>query len=253
MGNIPTLQEVKEYFKNAETVKCAEENKEVNITAGIIKDEHWFNNCVWVDIDEKIYDGGSVSLWSNDNGYAKILTYKQPAYTITKEQLLELENGFTLPKLKQWFPDVFENKLPIDFTGWCKTKTIENNKYLVYFENGCPKYGFNGLGKWFHKEKHESVISEDEYESTEQEVFEALKNESVKMGFKEGVYYKNASREEGKICKLKGCDFKIGFSGRNNFYEKNSEGIIFESGTWAEIIPTLTKKEAEEKLNCKIV
>ncbi|MGB2525667.1 hypothetical protein [Flagellimonas sp. SN16] len=29
--------------------------------------------------------------------------------------------------------------------------------------------------------------------------------------------------------------------------------IVYEKGKWAEIIKTMTKKEAEEKLNCKIV
>jgi len=32
-----------------------------------------------------------------------------------------------------------------------------------------------------------------------------------------------------------------------------SQRSIFQNGQWAEIIPTMTKQEAEEKLNCKIV
>lgn len=35
--------------------------------------------------------------------------------------------------------------------------------------------------------------------------------------------------------------------------DPSSSLIIYEKGRWAEIIPTMTKEEAEKKLNCKIV
>jgi len=108
MGNIPTLQEVREYFKNAGIVKCLINGNETDISINIIREIHCDLGCFWVTIEG--HKGHHVQLWDENKGYAKILTYKQPTYTITKEQLLELENGFTLPKLKKWFSDVFDVK-----------------------------------------------------------------------------------------------------------------------------------------------
>jgi len=174
----------------------------------------------------------------------------EPTYTITKEQLLELENGFTLPKLKQWFPDVFEVKLEVG--KWYKVKNLTKGSL-----------GFDGLGQYTLEEHQNGLCDYDEgfnfkqadsiiwrtngkiTEATEQEIFEALKNEAVKRGFKEGVCVKGM--DSGDSCMLSSRK-SLDYDGALNFgYD------IFRNGVWAEIIQTLTKKEAEEKLNCKII
>jgi hypothetical protein len=102
MGNIPTLEEVREYFKNAD--KIQDHKKDVGF---VELEKIKYNSGCFI---QNAFKDNWIVLYHNKKGYAKILTYKEPAYTITKEQLLELENGFTLPKLKQWFPDVFDVK-----------------------------------------------------------------------------------------------------------------------------------------------
>ena len=73
-----------------------------------------------------------------------------------------------------------------------------------------------------------------------------LIKEAKKRGFKEGVYYKVDN----------GTDYRNRCNKEFN-YDRNrlfSNGwALFSEGSWAEIIPTMTKQEAEEKFNCKIV
>ena len=71
-------------------------------------------------------------LWTSKKGYAKILTYKntEPKFEITKEQIKEIKElsllckpATTVSKLKEWFPEVFENQIP--------TKTIQEAEELL--------------------------------------------------------------------------------------------------------------------------
>jgi len=257
MGNMPTLQEVKEYFKNADTIISIQSNREDNITEKFEL------------VSKKWYIKGSeygAEVWNENKGYAKILTHKKPTYTITKEQILELENGFTLPKLKQWFPDVFEVKL--EAGKWYKA---------IGIKAGC--LGFQGIGLYTNEEIQSGftlncnkksiglkgvngrvwgVLADKFEESTEQEVFEALKNEAVNRGFKEGAYVKRNQEmldERGTPRAKEEVLIENNvfiFSLEENYISIDGR-VIFSDGKWAEIIPTLTKKEAEEKLNCKIV
>jgi len=93
--------------------------------------------------------------------------------------------------------------------------------------------------------------------ATEQEVFEALKNEAVKR-YKVGDNLINMFgffKGSGNNMIFSGSDFCIDSDG--SFCAKSTNcywlRIMDKKGKWAEIIPTLTKKEAEEKLNCKII
>lgn len=169
----------------------------------------------------------------------------EQTYTITKEQLLELENGFTLPKLKKWFPDVFEVKLEAGEWYW------RDEDELAVYNDGNDTYGFVD-GDFIHGMCFSAGIGR---KATEQEVFEVLKNEAVKRGFKEGVYVNNSNIYDSKFenyCMEKGI---IKYSNKELilYISKSEHYCFFRNGVWAEIIPTLTKKEAEEKLNCKIV
>jgi len=68
----PTLEEVKEYFKDAETIECLGTGKEV-----IYLNNPIFGKYVTMDIFE--YDRGFAksTLFTTTEGYAKILTYKE--------------------------------------------------------------------------------------------------------------------------------------------------------------------------------
>lgn len=132
--------------------------------------------------------------------------------------------------------------------GWFKDS--KHSQWLFYKENEYIKYGFDTDGNYDIVGLENSKSDyEFEYEATEQEVFEALKNEAVRLGFKEGVYY-DASKlgyEEQKINLIKGDYFEF----KNNILTIDN-WEIFKNGVWAEIIETITKEEAEKQL-CKII
>lgn len=160
-------------------------------------------------------------------------------FSITKEQLRQL----TDPKIKEWFPEVFN--LSKDFTGWVKAKGELNKKWITFFENGFQKYGIDSDGNWFAQNIKVSIHG-DEFEATEQEVFEALKNEAVKRGFVEGALCNWGS--DCGVIEVKDLRFEAG----KLWCDKNWI-IMDEKGTWATIIQTITKSEAEKLLNKKII
>lgn len=100
----PTLEEVKEYFKNAKEVKCLFDGKIYDITKGIITQD---NKGRFESLFE---DGQYCRLQKFDSEYAEILTYKEKTFSITESQIKELVEltGFqskTNYKLKEWFPE----------------------------------------------------------------------------------------------------------------------------------------------------
>jgi len=236
----PTMEEIKAYFKDAEIVKeNCHKKEEFNINFDEVRLSK-FNN--WVQGDRIYY------LWSQENGYAKIIKYKEPMYTITKEQILELKD----PIVKEWFPNVFETRLEVG--KWYKDKykrLFQVTSLLNYKE--CLGIGFGCIGGYYGNEhKLPWEINGSEVEATEQEVETALINEAKKRGFKNGVWVKTIN---GTKKRIKGDLF---FYFKENkimsmFDFDGMNGLIFHNGKWAEIIPTLTQKEAEEKLNVKIV
>lgn len=161
-------------------------------------------------------------------------------FSITKEQLRQL----TDPKVKEWFPEVFKVKLEVG--KWYKSKIglfcitkIENNIANAYgFQNGI----------WKNKGRFTLDVAENDVEATKKEVFEALKNESVKRGFVEEAYFEGLDYRE---CTLEGTSFLF----ENNILYASSvfKHIIFKNGIWATIIPPITKSKAEKILNRKII
>jgi len=164
---------------------------------------------------------------------------------ITKEQVLQLEADGN-ECVRDWFPEVF--KVNLEVGKWYKL----GDKFMFNFSgkysrsNNSGSYGFTMSGKWYDN----LGISVDEiYKvATDKEVEIALKNEALKRGFKEGVWFESAVSEDY-------FKFNYLFINDNDFsiiWNKGC-GVIFKDGIWAEIIPTITKEEAEEKLKCKII
>ena len=160
-------------------------------------------------------------------------------YSLPKDQLRQL----TDPKVKEWFPEVFS--FLKDFTGWAKTNSRGNKKYLVFFKEGILQYGFDGNGTWFDYGEYKAKVSKNLFKATNEEVFEALKNEAVRRGFVEGVFFRSA---------VSGNNYKftnIYFTEATDKAWSENGGVIFEKGKWA--IQTITKSEAEKLLNKKII
>ena len=178
-------------------------------------------------------------------------------YEITKEQVLELADLGYENKLKKWFPEVFKTELEVG--KWYKS----NYPLLIFIEqihhSYLVGYGFNSIqefktGNFCRRldDKHKVDYKNFNFiEATNEEIFEALKNEAIKRGFgKKNVYFIDClSRNFISTGKFSFYNSKV----ENNGITNGANGWIFRDGIWATIIPTLTKKEAEEKLNCKII
>lgn len=76
VDEVPTLEEVRQYFKEAEIVESVFMNSRKNITKNILKDIHYHNKGYWMDFEH--YEMVNIKLWDYAKGYAKIISYKQP-------------------------------------------------------------------------------------------------------------------------------------------------------------------------------
>jgi len=158
----------------------------------------------------------------------------EPTFTITKETILKYE-------MKDEFPSVFKKELVVG-------KWYKYNGALCNYQ-GKQNRILRAYGIWNYKWNDISNCgsSIDEWtEATDQEVFEALKNESVKR-YNDGEYVKRFN--SSSLLRVD-SEFKSELKDNDLWY---GGGIVFRKGIWATIIPTITKKEAEEILGKKII
>lgn len=155
----------------------------------------------------------------------------------------------TDPKLKEWFPEVFEVKLGVG--KWYKNGDAGYQKSICrVVELHCDNinfagYGFDCDGDWTASHNTKHFGSNNWIEATEEEVFEVLKNEAFKQGFGEKCLFIFNGIQASALC---GNIFT--FNGNKLFLQK---GLVFSNGVWAEIIKTCTRAEAEKLLNKKII
>lgn len=241
----PSLEEVKEYFKNAKKVKCLWNKQKVNITKKIIKEA--YKNCsgdVWIVIDG--HTGGGVLLYNEiTSEYAEILTYKEKTFSITESQIKDFykitEIHSAQKYIEKLFPETVEFNLKIG--KWYKSTISES----IAMFNGINKesYGIHTSGKeWIQSHKWFFTENEDLKkwrEATDQEVLESLKNEAVKRGLVHNVWIKGMESKEPKL--LQGQCFGISHDLKilSLYYD------VFVNGKWAEIIPTINLNKINMK------
>lgn len=172
-------------------------------------------------------------------------------FKITKEQIKKLSSQDQIVEefLEEWFPEAFETKL--EEGKWYKDSDGDLF-FITEFHNGANGYGwikgdFVNQGcirnnYWTNEKKN--------YPATESEVFEALKKEALKQGFKISV------RANGSVFGNSWFRNHLISEGDFNFsIELNQLCLggcaIFKDGKWASIIKTksITKQEAENRLN----
>jgi hypothetical protein len=88
----PTLEEVKEHFKNAKQVKCLSSERIYDLTnIKIIRDIHEWRGGYWIDAEVSV---NNIKIVDECSNFAEILTYKEPAKQTVKELLKgsEFEN-----------------------------------------------------------------------------------------------------------------------------------------------------------------
>jgi len=191
-------------------------------------------------IGKSIDDDEVTVLYFIKSGDTELLTSKQgiefveETLQIKKSTLLQLaeNNSFSEEIIKKEFPELFEKELE-DNTWY----TFLNGAIQFNIKNG-EGYGICVYKTWFDncewlKYEHNGKF----IKSTEKEVFEALKNEAVKRGFKNGNY-KCLDLPEHTDLNVVDCYFleynklwhgKIGWA-----------NCIFDNGQWATIIPKET-------------
>ena len=157
-------------------------------------------------------------IWTKE-GMNEYFTETEETFEITKETIIKYQ-------MKDEFPEVFKVKLEVG--KWYKTKSNCLFNLNEITDNFYLGYGFTKSMTYYSDFKE--YIRTELKEATEQEVFEALKNEAVKRGFKRiGCFYIKSNKL---------------FS--NASYQGGD--ILFNNGIWSK-----TKEEAEKLLNCKIV
>lgn len=239
-----TLEEVKEYFKDAKTIE--------SLLGDEFQNEYEFN---YSSISDGIYvKNGSFQVWHPEKGYAKILTYKEKKFEITKEQILQLYNQpFQMNQinLESMFPEVFKKELIVG--KWYKD-VRNDSKALFYLEeiiphktNGMKSYGFSMIGEWTEScNRSNDVFEKFTEEATPQEVETALIKECEKLGLIDGVHYTSPNGRFKRIVKFPLRLFDGAIIDANNY-------ILFDAGIFAKPIETITIQEAEKLLNKKIV
>ena len=89
----PTLEEVKEHYKDAKVVRCLLDGRAFNI-----EDYNTYTQSIGIDISIDNYkNGGYKVLWYEEKGYAEIIEYKTPkckTIKITEEHWIKLDDDY---------------------------------------------------------------------------------------------------------------------------------------------------------------
>lgn len=166
-------------------------------------------------------------------------------YKITKETILKYN-------MKDEFPEVFKPRLEVG--KWYKDVRVDS-KAVLYLEeitthktSAMKSYGFSMKGEWIESCNRSILVFVNFTEkATPEEVELALIREAKKIGLIDGSYIESTSGVIGKLNEgVYIFDYRL-----NKLYYSGYE--IFDNGKWATIIPSITKEEAEKKLNCKII
>jgi len=244
----PSLEDVKEYFKNAKEVKCLFNYNQINITENIVEDIYRGWDGFWISISN--HTDLTVKLYSvRENKYAEIISYKEETFQVSKSFILEAHQSAcsTLKeKIEKEFPSLFVNE---KFKVGKYYKYTGNNRFLFKVEkvksNGVVGYGVleKDGSDWVYDWEiaMDSIYGQYMYEATPQEVETALINEAKKRGIWNSPIINTKGDEELKDIYSKTFDFK-----ENVLWSKY--GRIFDNGIWAKAIPQPTELTLEQRI-----
>jgi hypothetical protein len=242
----PTLEEVKEYFKNAKEVKCLWDGKIYNISSWkLYKDECGFRYAE----NKKAENEGFCGVFGigEYKKFAEIISYKD-TYTVSKDFILEAHESACSTwktKIENQFPELF-SKVKLELNKWYRFKSGT----LGYFQGfGKTSYGFH-FDVWDYFEDHRWFCNKEEMHkidrlATKEEVETALIAEAKKRGLdKQGI----------RIECLE--TLKVELSHNNNFacFNYNNNGIyyngikVYKNGKWAEIVSEPIELSLEQRL-----
>jgi len=217
----PTLEEVQEYFKDAEIVESVYKSEFTGLNTIHEFSGDWFckdnssrNRCIW-----------------RLGIYAKIIKTKTMKIEVTEEKIKGYYNDACQSfktRIEKDFPSLF--KVTLQVGKWYKTKEYEN--FLIFLKKDADfsNYGFNTIGEWSNEL---GMASRDSLTpATDEEVSTALIAEAKRRGYKKGnhkclSFCATCNPVKSKYFFQLG-DIWIGETDKCN--------LIFERGVWAEII-----------------
>lgn len=180
----------------------------------------------------------------------------EPEYVITKSEMDELKyllsddshsgHHLRIEITKNILPHLFkEDKAELVPGNWYVYPA--EPKFITYVKENGRRYGIGSSGFWFNDS--DVVKDTNGYrEATHEEITESLTKEAVKRGFKEGVYFRVPNSKTESVC---GKSMMLNEWNSSILYF--GDYCIFKDGLWAEIIPTISKEDAEKELGKKIL
>jgi hypothetical protein len=176
---------------------------------------------------------------------------------LTKKQQEFIKDAYSHSDVSQTWKNLIKDNFPklFEATELEVGKWYYNDYNQLWFvtkiKDYCAYgYGFKSCGEWACESKKYNY-SLDLKPATDEEVEQALIKEAKKRGFKKGVVAESVydKHYSGIIDgEFSVQDGQLWCDALDNCYSIQ----LFKDGKWATPINTITKKEAEEKLNCVI-
>jgi len=172
-----------------------------------------------------------------------------------KRQLKKQAQDKMVDEIKQSVKEFEEKPFELEAEKWYVGIKPDGSKsgYIAFYETvpNRPKkkgvcYGFY-KSVWFDRQKR---YANNLRLATTEEITEALKAEAIKRGLDKGYHQWDG---ESYIGVRKSSPEMYLNEEMDCLVYSESLNHVFNKGVWANPIPTITKAEAEEKLNCKIV
>ena len=242
----PMLEEVKEYFKNAKEVRCANRKKDIGIFE---PDKIKFSENRRAIIQNP-YEKNWIVLWDYTNGYAEIISYKD-TYTVSKDFILEAHKD-ACPTLKAKIENEFKELFPkveLEIGNWLKDDT--NPNWLMY-RDGENIYGFDVRGNWFNRSNKSYAIQSQDRLATKEEVETALINEAKRRGLVDGAKIEQVKYGGIRTLRNTGADY--------TYFEKDDYmtyfgWTVYSKGEWSEVVSEpieLTLEQIAEKFGVEV-
>jgi len=148
--------------------------------------------------------------------------------------------------LKEAFPEAFETVLEVG--KWYK---YINTETLVFVEDVKKQkgYGFYDGNYEYSHNNWAFHLTDIWIPATPQEIQDALEKEAVRRGYMDSAIVKPLW--ETPLYSWNIQENQVRFEEKSNAFYFGC--CIFKDGIWAQIIPTITKQEAEERLGMKII
>lgn len=211
----PTLEEVKEHFKNAKVVRCLEEEIERDLTElKIIRGVHELVDEYWIDFKDELGNPEGILLYENGE-YAEIIEYKIDWQNLSLEEWLDETRKLNLSEK--------ELQKHIDNPFKCN-KIVHYRKLQGHLSYGKAEILYN---KWNNMETKEQKLErlEKELQSLKQQLKEERNfkvGDIVKLVSKRSTNWASSGKMDKYLSKLvklsRIADGRIEFSGSDGWY-----------------------------------